>query len=128
MAAMLSVGTTSGSLTAISPDPSKFEWGLQDVSASDAGRVMDSNATMYKQRMAQKRKISLAWTNPTAAQASAILQAFNPEYVYVKYWDVMANGWQVREFYVGDRTSPFKWFQTLGGTRMSELKFDIIER
>jgi len=41
----------------VMPCPSSFEWGLQDVSASDSGRTTD--ALMHKNRVAQKRTISL---------------------------------------------------------------------
>lgn len=126
--AVLYIGETSGSTVAISPDPYKLEWGLMDVSSDDAGRVMDANATMYKERLCQKRKLNLAWREITNAQASAILQAVNPEYFYVRYWDVMDNRWETREFYVGDRSAPFRWFEILGGTRYSEVSFDLIER
>ncbi len=126
--AVLYIGETSGSTAAISPDPYKLEWGLMDVSSDDAGRVMDANATMYKERICQKRKLNVAWREITNAQASAILQAVNPEYFYVRYWDVMDNRWETREFYVGDRSAPFRWFEILGGTRYSEVSFDLIER
>ncbi len=126
--AVLYIGESSGSTAAISPDPYKLEWGLMDVSSDDAGRVMDANATMYKERICQKRKLNLAWREITNAQASAILQAVNPEYFYVRYWDVMDNRWETREFYVGDRSAPFRWFEILGGTRYSEVSFDLIER
>jgi hypothetical protein len=127
--AMLSVGTDAGSLTDISLDPSAMAWGLMDISASDAGRVQDSNTTMYKMRVGQKRKITLTWNNPTAAQVAEILQAFNPEYVFVRYFDAMDGAWGVREFYVGDRSAPLRWFSLpKKGTRYSTLSFDIIER
>lgn len=125
---MLAVGTESTSLTNIPLDPSKMEWGLMDVSADDAGRVMDAESTMYKQRITQKRKIALAWSNPDAEVTSTILKAFNPEYVWVRYWDAMDGQFEVRRFYVGDRSAPLRQFQTLNGTRYSELSFDIIER
>ena len=35
-------------------DPSENEWGLQDVSAKDAGR--DEATSMHKMRVGQKRK------------------------------------------------------------------------
>ena len=57
--------------------PSSFSWGLQDVSSSESGRTQDS--LMHKDRVAQKRKISLAWNNMTPKEAAAILQAFDPE-------------------------------------------------
>lgn len=127
--AMLSVGTTSTNLVDISVDPSQMAWGLQDISAADAGRVQDAGNTMYKMRTSQKRKLQLTWNLPTAAQVSEILRAFNPEYVYVRYWDPMDNNWNIRQFYVGDRSAPFQWFSLpKKGTRYSTLSFDIIER
>lgn len=113
----------------ISPDPSSMTWGLQDISAADAGRVHDAGNTMYKMRTSQKRKIQLTWTLLTAAQVAAILSAFNDEYFDVRYWDAMGNGWQTRTFYAGDRTAPVKWFGlSRKGTRYATLSFDIIER
>lgn len=127
--AMLSVGTNSSNLKDISLDPAQLTWGLQDISAADAGRVQDSGNTMYKMRTSQKRKLQITWNLPTAAQASEILKAFNPEYFYVKYFDPMEGGYNIREFYVGDRTAPFKWYKLdKKGTRLTTLSFDIIER
>lgn len=126
---MLMVGATPQSLVEITPDPSSLSWGLQDISSSDAGRVQDSGNTMYKMRVSQKRKLDVVWTLVTDAQASSILRAFNPEYFYVRYFDVMDEAWQVRQFYAGDRTAPFKWFQLpLKGTRLATVSFNIIER
>lgn len=124
---MLWVGPSASSMSPISRDPSELSWGLQDVSSSSAGRTLDSNATMHKDRIAQKRKIKLSWKMPTAEQTSEILTAFNPEYVYVRYHDAMDNRWEVRQFYVGDRTAPVKWFQCLDGTRYETVSFDVIE-
>ena len=127
--AMLAVGTSRGSLREISLDPSAISWGLQDISSADAGRVHDGENLMYKERTSQKRKLALTWAYPTAAQTSEILKAFNPEYIYVRYFDPMENELQVREFYVGDRSAPFKYYQIPKlGTRMETLSFDIIER
>ena len=127
--AMLAVGTNPSNLKELSLDPSQLTWGLQDISASDAGRVQDSGNTMYKMRTSQKRKLLLTWTLPTPTQASEILKAFNPEYFYVRYFDPMENSQNVRQFYVGDRSAPFQWYQLpKKGTRFTTLSFDIIER
>jgi len=127
--AMLAVGPVGGSLTEISIDPSGFEWGLQDVSAVDAGRTHDEGNTMYKMRTSQKRKVKLTWTEPTDAQCAEILTAFNDEYVDVRYFDAMSGGEETRTFYVGDRTAPMRWYQLPGReTRFRTLSFDIIER
>ena len=124
---MISVGTTSSSLTTITPDPASLTWGLQDISAADAGRTQ--SGYMYKMQVTQKRKLQLQWTLLTAAQASVILKAFNYEYFYCKYWDALNNRFETREFYVGDRTAPFQWFQlNKKGTKFATVSFDIIER
>lgn len=105
--------------------PSTFSWGLQDVSDSASGRTQD--ALMHKNRISQKRKISLVWNHPTPAEASAILKAFNSEYVSVRYPDAMSGMDETRTFYVGDRTAPMKIW-TINNKRYSQVSFDIIER
>lgn len=107
------------------PCPSQFDWSLQDISAAESGRTDDG--LMQKNRVAQKRKIALAWKEPTIMQASAILTAFNPEYISVYYWDAMAGQYQTRTFYVGDRSAPVH-FWWVGNKRYSTISFDIIER
>lgn len=127
MTAMLSVGTTTSDMREISLDPSGYQWGLQDISSSDAGRTLAAGNPMIKMRTSQKRKIALTWTMPTEAQAAEILTAFNPEYVYVRYWDPMEGKMSIRQFYVGDRSAPMKWYKLADGTRFSTISFDIIE-
>ena len=65
------------------PNPSKLNWSLQDVSIGDSGR--DDTGYMYKGRITQKRKLELEWSAVTPSVASTILNAFNPEYVNVRY-------------------------------------------
>lgn len=127
--AMLWIGPVGGTLAAM-PDPSTLEWGLQDVSAPDAGRTQDVNATMYKEYITSKRKLKLAWLNPTMEDASTVLKAVNREYFQVRYWDVMDGEYQTRTFYAGDRTAPFKWFNLprSDSKRLTNLTFDVIER
>ena len=107
------------------PCPSSFQWGLQDISASESGRTDDS--LMHKNRVAQKRKISLSWNGLELANTSKILNAVNPEYIQVTYPDMMSGQYETRTFYVGDRSAPVKcWW--VGNKRMETLSFDIIER
>ena len=72
--------------------------------------------------------LSVSWNAPTWEEACAIIQAVNPEYVEVEYPDLLSgNQHEVRTFYVGDRTSPFKcWWA--GNKRMESISFDFIER
>lgn len=103
--------------------PSSYNWELQDVSASDAGRTED--VVMHKKRIGQVVAVSLGWNNVTTAEASAILTAFNPEYINVKYLDPMAGGYVVKEFYVGNRSTPL-YNARLG--LWSNISFKIVER
>lgn len=105
--------------------PSSFSWGLQDISDSASGRTQDS--LMHKNRIAQKRKISLGWNNPTKDETAEILQAFNPQYINVTYPDAMSGVDETRTFYVGDKSAPIKIW-TIDNKRYSQISFDIIER
>ena len=103
--------------------PSSYTYRLQDVSAPGAGRTEDME--MQKMRLGQKVKIDLSWSACTTAEVSAILQAFNPEYVSVEYLDPYANAWTTKTFYVGDRASPL--YNATSGL-WENVTFNIIER
>ena len=107
------------------PNPSKLKWGLQDVSIGDSGR--DDTGYMYKGRVTQKRKLELEWNAVSPSAASTILQAFNPEYINVRYFDPMDNTWQTKNFYVGDRSGNVKIW-TVNQKIYETISFDIIER
>ena len=99
----------------VMPCPASYEWSLQDVSASDSGRTDDA------------LKLALKWNAKTPDVTSEILKAFNPEYVKVRYWDMMANKYQTRTFYTGDRKAPVKWWMK-NKKIIESVSFDIIER
>lgn len=106
------------------PTPSKFGWSIQDVSAADSGRTED--ALMWKNRVAQKEKISLEWLGCDTATASQILQAFQPEYFNVTYRSPLTNSVVTKTFYRGDAQAPYYWW--VDGGRFENVSFDIIER
>lgn len=132
MAASLQIGTNARNMVDVPIEPDDISWGLQDVSASDSGRTQDINCTMHKNRIAQKRKLSLSWINPSMANVSTILKMVNPEYIFVRFLDPMENALITKECYVGDRSSPFRQISlpNADGTKtvMKTLSFDIIER
>lgn len=107
------------------PCPSSWVWGLQDVSLGESGRTDD--ALMHKNRVAQKRKIQVSYSGITDEVARTVLNAINPEYISVTYYDLLAGGENTRTFYVSDRTSPFKWWWD-GKHVLESLSFDLIER
>ena len=86
--------------------PSVFDWSINDVSNSDAGRTQ--NGLMHKNRVTRKRKIVLKWNNPSVDDASDILSAFSKEYFNVTYFDPLDSQTVTRTFYSGDQSSPVK--------------------
>lgn len=107
------------------PCPSSYTWGLQDISAAESGRTDD--ALMHKNRVAQKRKLSLGWAAKDWKTTARIMQAFNPEYINVRYPDMLSGTYQTRTFYVGDRSAPVKWWW-IGNQRTEMISFEIVER
>ncbi|MBR1732117.1 MAG: hypothetical protein IJ729_08775 [Alloprevotella sp.] len=103
--------------------PSAYQWKLSDVSAADAGRTEDT--VMDKMRIGQCVHLELSWQNLKNDEVSAILKAFNPEYITVCYLDAMEGIYVTREFYVGDRSAPM-YNCALG--IWSNVSFNIIQR
>lgn len=81
-----------------------YQWELEDVSESDAGRTED--VVMYKKRIGQTDAVSLKFSALSISDASKILKMFNPEYITVKYLNMLEGGYVTKEFYVGNRSAP----------------------
>lgn len=111
--------------SSIIPCPASLEYGLSDVSASDSGRTEDTR--MQKNRVGQKRTLSLQWTAKNWRETSFLMQKFDPEYIFVYYPDMKSGNYEVREFYSGDKKSPVKWWW-VGNKKMESVSFDVIER
>ncbi len=103
--------------------PSSYQYKLEDVSASDAGRTEDT--VMHKKKIGQTVGIELSWQNIPTSVCSAILKAFNPEYITVCYLDAKAGDYVTSQFYVGNRSAPLYSAKT---GLWSNVSFNIIER
>ena len=91
----------------IVPEPSSLKWTLQDLSSEDSGRAL--NGTMYKDRVAQKRKLDCEWPPMRWSHISTLLKAVNQSVMFqLTYPDAMSGQYETRTFYVGDRTAPAK--------------------
>ena len=103
--------------------PSSYLYKLEDVSASDAGRTEDT--MMHKKRIGQLVGLELSWQNLSTEEVSAILKAFDPEYIEVCYLDAKQGKYVTSEFYVGNRSAPM--YNAAKGL-WSNLSFNIVER
>lgn len=103
--------------------PSSYTWKQGDISASDAGRTEDGK--MQKKRIGKAVSLELAWRGLSNSEVSAILNAFEPEYIKVCYLDARRGKFVTSEFYVGDRSAP------LYNCKLNiwdNVAFNIIER
>lgn len=105
------------------PCPSSYTYKLEDISASSAGRTEDT--VMHKKRIGQVIGLELSWQNISNDEVSTILQAFNPEYLNITYFDAKEGDFLTAEFYVGNRSAPM-YNATLG--LWSNVSFNVIKR
>lgn len=99
------IATVDGVTMPVYPDSEDgYKWELEDASASDAGRTED--VVMHKKRIGQTDAVTLKFSGLSIANASKILKMFNPEYIKVKYLNMLEGGYVTKEFYVGNRSAP----------------------
>lgn len=120
---MLMVGVHQNNMVAVRT-PSEMTWGFQRVSSPEAGRTED--AKMHVEQKATKIKIHLGWTGLSPQEAHNIASHFVHEYIYVRYWDILANDFVTKRFYTGDWSAPFKVW-SVKDKRFASFSFDIIE-
>ena len=84
--------------------PAKYQQTLSDTSAADAGRTEDN--VMHKMRIGQLVKLELTFTYLKTSELEELIRLFNPEYMSVKYYDILAKDWRTATFYAGDRVMP----------------------
>ena len=106
------------------PAPSSYQWDLEDVSKSDAGRV--ESGKMYKKKIGYVRAVSVVWKNLSTAEISTILQAITTnEYFNLTFICPLEGKKTFMEVYVGNRSAPL-YNQTLDIWESLSVKF--IER
>lgn len=110
------------------PDPDAIEFGLQDISAKDAGR--DESGLMHKLRITQKITYKLTWRQADPTSARTILQAVQSEYFTGVLRNPLTDSMETHTYYVGDRSAPVQqWMPSRAdGKLYAKIEFTIIER
>lgn len=83
--------------------PAKLSVGISD---QDVNSDTDANATLHRNRVAIKRKLSCEWGDLSWNEISTILNASSDVFFPIKYPDPKTGNFETKTFYVGDRTSP----------------------
>lgn len=105
--------------------PKAFQPELNDIDSEDSYR--NARAELNRDRIASdKRKLNCEWGPLTQQEISTILQAIEPEFFPIKYWDPK-NGLITKTFMAGPKTAPMLIMKD--GLPMWEgLKVNFIEK
>ena len=106
------------------PVPGAMTYGLQDISAANAGRT--ESTKMMKDRIGKAPKIELTYNNQYTDTITTALSLVKNEYIYILYQDLENGGeYAYGEFYRGDVTA-----QVYNGVLdiWSSTKFSLIKR
>ena len=107
------------------PDPSSYQFDVQDVDGSTAGR--NQSGLMFRDRVAVKIKIECQWQNLKQTQAQTILNAITDQFFTVSCPDPRTGSNVSFTAYCGDRSVPAYNLRT-GNWIWSDLSVNFIER
>lgn len=105
------------------PVPTSYQYEWEDISASTSGRTEDLQ--MHINRLGRSLALNIGWDKVNISDCAAIINAFKPEYVYVRYLDAETGSFQTRQFYAGSGSVPL--FNTQTG-KWDSISFKITAR
>ena len=85
------------------PAPTVLQPGLQDLDSED-GTGRNQSGTMFRDRIAVKRKVHCEWGILSKTQMAALLSAMSPASFKLTYPDPQEGALKEITAYVGDRT------------------------
>jgi hypothetical protein len=107
------------------PAPDTYEVTISDL---DASANRSGNGTLFRDRIAVKRTITVSWMFLTALELSQLLQAMSPVFFSVVYLDPQLNSLNSGTFYVSDRTQGVAIKQSDGSYKWGNIGFSLVER
>ena len=122
--ALISITKANGTTVNL-PDPSGFQFDVQDIDGSTAGR--NQSGLMFRDRVAVKIKVECQWQNIPQSTAQTILTAITDQFFTVTCPDPRTGSTVSFTAYCGDRTVPAYNLRT-GKWIFSELNVNFIER
>lgn len=75
-----------------------LKWSRNDIDASNSGRDTQ-DGLMHRARVAIKTRLDVTCKPLTNAEAKTVLTAIQPEWLWVKYYDVQAGSIQTKKMY-----------------------------
>lgn len=109
------------------PNPSKMEWSIQDLDGED-GSGRNQAGTMFRDRVAVKRKLSCTWPPMRPGVMYTLLKAVEDEFFTISAPDAI-DGRRSMTCYVGDRKAPvYYWNDEKQEWLWESCSFNFIER
>lgn len=105
------------------PAPESYDVKLVDIAKSDRNAA----GNLIIERIATKRQIELGWGRLSGTEYSAILNAVDPVFFSVTYFDPKANALKTGTFCCGDRQAPMMFFVN-GAPEWKDIKLSLTER
>lgn len=87
------------------PDPYDMTVAIQDLDL-ETGAGRSQAGTMFRDRVAVKRKVSCKWRPMSASEMSGLLNLMTDVFFDLEYPDPLTGARKQIKVYVGDRTSP----------------------
>jgi len=92
---------------------------------NSTGRTIDG--LLHRDRIAVKRKLEMSFNMLTGSELSTLLKQISGTFFDVEYPDPQTGLMEIKNFYVGDRTSPIALLRD-GVYYWSNVSFNFIER
>ena len=105
---------------------SGIKWSRNDVEASNAGRMQNSD--MLRDRVAIKYRWDITCRPLTADEQATILTLIEPEFVTVQFTDPTTNSTRTEQFYSNNIPSTFMIVDSKGVEWWTGLVFPLIQK
>lgn len=112
--------------TVVPPTPAELKWSISDLDGENSGR--NQNGTLFRDRVAVKRKIECSWLPMNSANMSKLLKAVSDTFFDLTYPDAQDGDNRTITCYVGDRSAPVMRPNEDGTWLWGQISINFIER
>lgn len=103
-----------------------LKWSRNDIDAQNSGRDTQ-DGLMHRKRVSQKKRLDITCRPLTQEELNTLLNAIEPEWLKVRYWDALAGALVTKTMYTS--TVPATFFFDDGVRQYwTGVEFPLIER
>lgn len=83
-----------------------LKWSRNDIDAQNSGRDTQ-DGLMHRKRVSQKKRLDITCRPLLQSELTAVLQAIDPQWLQVKYWDALAGAEVTKKMYTSTVPASF---------------------